>query len=458
MARFVVPSLSLLALLGILIWTALNSVFLMQWTTEFSTLVDIVDLPAEHSSSSRIPPPPPSLPSITTTTSHITSSSRKARIDLKSCPKWRPLVAAKVDKMLGLGHKMTQFLSVWRITLVNGYCLCFDRELSPELYDLLLASLLDPCPANNVTINIETEPKDLQKTIETTKHSSATATTDDGDEHGNDDVIVFWVGTPGIWSKKFAPNGHGDALAFVDSFIRTNHLLEDIVYPHYLAARRGSAFVLENNNNNNIINAAFHIRVGDLVIESKQSYWDNLFHSMRAILDMELGKKDTVVHLYFCYFKGQKGVTYGRKERSGGLSGADYGNWSQPSDPQLLPDSHAHLADLCDAHANIVCFWKHGASIAESIDMLVTADVVYVSGSSFSQIISMFNAKAIKLIAVPKELNWHGAKTTSQVPFLSTHVSAYSSLEYYYINVDGALYQEQLAYLNLEHRQTNQKP
>jgi hypothetical protein len=165
-----------------------------------------------------------------------------------------------------------------------------------------------------------------------------------------------------------------------------------------------------------------------------------------------------MVHLYFAYAYFKTLRLY-RAEREEQTLLKDYGQWSQPSDKGLLPRSHRFIADICKKYNNTInCFWKTGTSTEESIDMFVTADLIYVSGSSYSQTFSLFNAKnAIKIVAVTKELNppkeLSPQKTVDHVPFLSTHTTAYSSLKYYHVTLEGTLYNEQLAYLNMDQPQ-----
>ena len=122
------------------------------------------------------------------------------------------------------------------------------------------------------------------------------------------------------------------------------------------------------------------------------------------------------------------------------------GEW--PSQPSMLPRSHMFLARLCNEFAKIQCLWKTGTNILETIDLFVESDLVYVSGSSFSQVLSLFN-RGIRLQALPKEVNYFATATKGSVPFLQTSTGAFSSLRHYYVDGTGDLFDEHYAHLRL---------
>uniref|UniRef100_A0A7S1YMZ2 Uncharacterized protein n=1 Tax=Grammatophora oceanica TaxID=210454 RepID=A0A7S1YMZ2_9STRA len=184
-------------------------------------------------------------------------------------------------------------------------------------------------------------------------------------------------------------------------------------------------------------------------LEATESYWFNLLGDVRRVVDAEYQAGESLpIHIHFVY-------NAKRDQQTDEELQAQFGQW--PSVNTSLPTSHNFLGNVCKQYENqnIRCFWKEGCSMTESMDLMLRADLIYISGSSFSQTLSLFHPYAIKLYAVAKELNWHGV--AGEIPFLSTHASALSSPEYYYIHVDGLIYSEQFAYMNLEERSSRRR-
>ena len=402
------------------------------------------------------PPPsiltePPSKKSITTSQSQPTKHRVVSqRIDLSSCPSTHIRVAPKVNSMVGMGHKMTETFYVFWYAMTRGHCFCFDTQHfgdDPDIYHLLLEPILPPCDTTNHTL-VETTVRDLEKQNVTLLAAS-------------NDAVIQWIypDMSDVWPRALhetVPLGHGDVLAFVDSFLRDNRLLQEVIRPWYQQHTTiANVFHSKNNNvtsmtsindshNSKVLNAAFHIRVGDLILEASESYWRNVLAALKDVVDLEHGPGYTV-HIYWMYFRAMFRGGAGDMMRAS-LAKNVMGEW--PSKDDMLPTSHLFLAKLCSEFEHIECFWKSGTNILETIDLFVQSDIVYVSGSSFSQVLSLFN-EGIKLLALPKEVNYFGTATKGSVPFLKTSTGAFSSLRYYYIDGTGGLFDEHLTYLRL---------
>lgn len=353
-----------------------------------------------------------------------------ARIDFSSCPPDRVKIAPRVNYKLGMGNKMTEaFYFLW-YAITRGHCFCFDVQNfgnDVELYHLLLEPLLPTCPAN-------------QKLLDTSVQDLETATS------RNTTVIYRMIPSMAqVWNnaQRVRPPGFGDVLAFVDQFFRDNRLVEDVMYPWYQQHKTIGPVTL---NETSTITVAAHLRVGDLVLESSESYWRTVLTNVLRVVDFEKGRRGVDIHIYFVYFQANHRSAAGQRERQK-LNDNVGGDW--PSKVEMLPDSHRFLQKLCHEFEHLECYWKWGVSLLESIDLFVESDVLYISGSSFSQTLSLFNPRAIKLIALPKELNWHGQAKTGTVPFLQTHTNAFTSLKYYYLDGMGELFPEHYAFLRL---------
>jgi hypothetical protein len=84
----------------------------------------------------------------------------------------------------------------------------------------------------------------------------------------------------------------------------------------------------------------------------------------------------------------------------------------------------------------------------------VESDIVYVSGSSFSQALSLFN-RGIRIQALTKEINYFGTATKGSIPFLQASTGAFSSTRYYYIDGTGELFDQHYTYLRYNSKNTS---
>lgn len=178
---------------------------------------------------------------------------------------------------------------------------------------------------------------------------------------GNDTVVQWIYPDSGeVWPKiqqEKMPLGHGDVLAFVHSFLRDNRLVEDVIYPWYQQKKEiENVFSTDGNTTTasatnltaesdrghdvfdspiKVLSAAFHLRVGDLVLEASESYWRNVLTATRDIAELEHGPGHTV-HIYWVYFRANFGGSSGARMRES-LSHNVAGEW--PSEPRMLPKS-----------------------------------------------------------------------------------------------------------------------
>ena len=380
------------------------------------------------------------------------------RIDFSSCPDHRLAVSTKTRMEVGVGHRLTENFFIFHYALTNGHCFCFDTEFfgnDIELYHLLLEPVLPSCKTaffNRTLQRTSLSGLGLQSVPMLAKNSHA----------------IQWIepSLSEVWpsdNQKERPRGYGDVLAFFDNFLRDNRLLDEVVIPWYRKHKSiGSAFRKRDNATTwvaaddahkndhdsvhvkDVLNATFHLRVGDIVLESSKSYWRNVFTAMVNIVEIEYGP-GRQVDIYWVYFQSNHlmGKDVGMRDR---LARNVVGEW--PSEPDVLPKSHIFLAKLCEEFVGIECFWKLGTNMLETIDLFVNSDIVYVSGSSFSQVLSLFN-RGIRLVALTKELNILGKATKGSIPFLTTSTTALSSLQYYYIDGTGELFDEHYTYLRL---------
>ncbi|KAI2505655.1 hypothetical protein MHU86_8803 [Fragilaria crotonensis] len=383
------------------------------------------------------------------------------RIDLSSCPDHRLVVAARTPTN-GMGHRFMQNFFVFWYAMVKGYCYCFDTEhfgYGLEAYHLLLEPVFPSC-----------KTAFPNRTLHKTRFVYLRREKDVS-ELAKDKTVIRWVETSNgvVWpteEQKNRPPGFGDLLSFIDGFLRDNHLVEQIIIPWYEQHTSiGTAFrnmtkaehvkatkvdqdSRENNNfegASNVLNAAFHLRVGDVVLEASESYWRNVLTTLMAIVDLERGP-GRIVHVYWTYFQADHRGNKGGDAIRHRLDQNVVGEW--PSEPDTLPSSHLFLAKLCEDFERIECSWKWSTNFLESIDLFVKSDIVYVSGSSFSQVLSLFN-RGIRLVAITKELHIEGTATKGQIPFLSTGTNVFSSLRYYYIDGTGGLFDEHYVHLRL---------
>jgi len=265
-----------------------------------------------------------------------------------------------------------------------------------------------------------------------------------------------------VWryALKKEKRGYGDVVQFATYLIEP--LLESIVRPHYLNHRtkNESCFLVDTSTTTSattstIFNFAIHLRVGDMVIESKREYWENALKALEQLVvstSTSAPQEIKEIHVYFLYYNG------GHVFERNAPKMAEWGIWNGTLED--LPTSHSHLAETCanwnDKKSNnnipvLKCYWKTGIGVdmEESIDAMVLADGIYMSGSSFSQMLGMWNARAkVRMAAITKELNWRG---TDHPAYLTSHAGAFTHpTKYHHVNVDGNLFQEQLAYMNLE--------
>jgi len=362
---------------------------------------------------------------------------RSTRIDF-SCPSHQLKVAPRVNYLLGMGHRMTETFYVLWYALTHGYCFCFPVSsfgADTEVFRLLLEAVIPECPADE-TLQ-QTSIKQLEKENITTLSQNSS--------------VIQWIYPEigDVWNRGLQgkrPRGLGDVISFIDHFLRDNHLMEDAMYPWYQQHKTiQSAFRKRNTSTEDetIITAAFHLRVGDLVLDASEQFWRNILKTLKDVVDLEKGP-NVKVEIYWLYFKAIHTGARGVAERDK-LSQNAIGEW--PSQLDMLPSSHTFLATLCQEFENIECLWKSGTNMLETIDLFIEADVVYVSGSSLAQVLSLFNRDGIKLIGLPKELNWNGGIGKGEVPFLQTSTGGFVSLRYYYIDGSGALFDEHQAYL-----------
>ncbi|KAI2504723.1 hypothetical protein MHU86_9740 [Fragilaria crotonensis] len=308
-----------------------------------------------------------------------------------------------------------------------------------DLYHLLLEPVFPDCGTMLPNRTLEhTTIKDLEKQDITLLA-------------GNDTVVQWIYPDSGeVWPKiqqEKMPLGHGDVLAFVHSFLRDNRLVEDVIYPWYQQKKEiENVFSTDGNTTTasatnltaesdrghdvfdspiKVLSAAFHLRVGDLVLEASESYWRNVLTATRDIVELEHGPGHTV-HIYWVYFRANFGGSSGARMRES-LSHNVAGEWPSASHATQV------ATELCKEFDSVKCLWKSGTNILETINLFVESDIVYASGSSFSQVLSLFN-QGIRLLALPKEIHYFGTATKGSVHFLQASTTAYSSLRYYFID------------------------
>jgi hypothetical protein len=361
------------------------------------------------------------------------SNTIQQRVDLYNCLKTnRTTIAPTSLKTIktGWGHKVYEiFYTLW-FAVTKGYCICLSSDYfqnEAEIYHLLLESFIPPCHHDNFH-----NPLELKQLPPNATHHQ---------------IHRVWSNGKDVWplSHLETPRqGHGDLLVFMDHFLRDNHLLSTAVHPWYQRHKTISSAFSNSSRIQGIVTVALHVRVGDVILDATRSYWHNLLVALHDIVRFEFGP-DRDMHLYWIYFRAEHRGPQGNKERLR-LAKNKIGEWTCAR--RDLPKSHRFIASLCAQFDNMQCFWKSGTNIVESIDLIVESKVVYVSGSSFSQVLSLFQFEGIKLVAVPKEIVFN--IETHPTFFLQTHTSLYTSLRNYYIDMDGKLYPEQFAYLRMK--------
>ncbi|KAI2505635.1 hypothetical protein MHU86_8783 [Fragilaria crotonensis] len=305
-----------------------------------------------------------------TPTDQATPASRAAkRIDLSSCPDQRLVVAAKAKSWIaGIGHRtMQNFYVFWHAAMMKGYCYCFDTEnfgYGLELYHLLLEPVFPSCNARFPNRTLKTTRFNYLKRQDISKLAT-------------DNKIIQWIEAGGseIWpseeQKRRSP-GHGDLLAFIDSFLRDNHLLEHAIIPWYqqhksiatafrTTTKAGdiNATTVETETHDNLVpyddgakhalNAVFHLRVGDIVLKASESYWRNVLNALMDIVELEVGSNHTV-NIYWAYFQADHRGSIGDTMRAMVAQNV-VGEW--PSEPGMLPRSHKFLAKLYEDFKSI---------------------------------------------------------------------------------------------------------
>lgn len=412
--------------------------------------------------------PQSSVESITPTTTEVPKAQlgRKVstRIDFSTCPENRVVVAPKLSTQQGIGHRMTEVFFLFHFAVIRGYCFCFPVNKfgsNIEVYHLLLEPILPPCEIAFPNRTLKNGP--AYATIEKLPPSNVTV-------DNNSILHIYPINVWPLESQSERPvDGYGDVLGFFDSFLRDNNLVEEVSIPWYQQHKQfaGTAFRNRGNTNNitsnNVqqnhvdhvdgrngiggepyLNATFHLRVGDYILDASEPYWRNVLTAMTNIVELEFGH-GREVHIYWIYFQARHRSKEDADQMKDRINEVMIGEW--PSEPGMLPPTHAFLAKLCDEFVSIECFWKLGTNMIESIDLYVDSDLVYVSGSSFSQLLSLFN-QGVRMVSLTKEFGM--LKTPkSSTKFLQTTTNAFNSLRHYYLDATGKLFDEQFSYLRL---------
>jgi hypothetical protein len=257
----------------------------------------------------------------------------------------------------------------------------------------------------------------------------------------NNSGILYMITIPRqlIWTDVGLVNlkGSEHVYSFVDSFLRDNCLISNRLYPWY-KKRRSTDAIVKADTNDDFVYVVFHLRVGDYIIETSEVYWENLFRTVRTIVDFEFGKEKNI-KIFFSVFQAEHRKRSGKRLRD--ILKIQKFPWN--NDKKDLPTSHEFLGRLCHNIRGSSCFWKQSTNILESIDMYMTFDVVYLSGSSFSRVLSLFSNR-IKIVALPKEIDFF--PSTSDI-YMYAWTTMLTSTSYYYVNENGTLFQEQNVFL-----------
>jgi hypothetical protein len=337
-------------------------------------------------------------------------------------------VAAKVSRD-GLGHKLTEVFFIFRLAILFGYCFCFDASTfgyDNEIYRYVLQSIFPDCGRWNVTkefVNYE----DFQEKVR--RNNSI------------DQLYMITIPRQLVWPEVGGLNlkGSEHLYSFMDSFLRDNCLISTRLYPWYKHHRISDAIV-KHDMKDDFVYAVFHLRVGDFILDASEAYWENLLCTVRKIVDFEFGTEKHI-KIYFSFFQAEHRKRSGKRLRDK----LKYQKLAWLQEKNDLPSSHAFLDRLCLGLKSSSCFWKHSTSILESIDMYMTFDVVYLSGSSFSRVLGLFG-NGIKIVALPKEINFF--QSTSDM-YMYAWTTTITSTSYYYVNENGTLFQEQNLFLTL---------
>jgi hypothetical protein len=352
-----------------------------------------------------------------------------SKIDFHHC-RAKTTISTRVSSSLkaGLGHRLTQTFFVFRFAVLHGYCFCFDvHSLGSDkaIYELILEPLFPSCTRYEIQPIIMSfqDFEDLLRQNKILQNTLYELTL-------TDDIVWPEIGD-------LATTNHEGALSFADSFIQQNCLLQQLILPWYKSRRVMNVKKCCNSTDARAVYVVFHIRVGDIVLETSLKYWENLISTIRMIVDHELGQ-DVSINAFFSYFQSNHKLKKGRKMRKHLESIEE--QWS--NSVSLLPPSHKFIYQICQEKKSLKCFWKSGCQLIESIDMYMMFDYVYLSGSAFSRSLAIFSS-GTKLVAKPKEI------VDNMSSFVLQH-NALSNTAYYHINSNGCVYDEQLAFLSID--------
>jgi hypothetical protein len=84
---------------------------------------------------------------------------------------------------------------------------------------------------------------------------------------------------------------------------------------HGTRDHRSSDAIVKVDTNDDCVYAVFHIRVGDdYILDASISYWENLFRTLRTIVDFEFGSEKHI-RIYFSFFQAQHRKRSGKRLR-----------------------------------------------------------------------------------------------------------------------------------------------
>jgi hypothetical protein len=168
---------------------------------------------------------------------------------------------------------------------------------------------------------------------------------------------------------------------------------------------------------------------------ASEMYWKNVLQTLNAIIKFEAEIEKNIT-IYFIYFQADHRM----KEAVRMQKNLNINNFSWSENASDLPPTHKFLKLLCAEFRNFKCLWKHSASLLESIDLFLTAEFVYLSGSGFSRSLGIFS-NGVKIISQPKEF-----KRFSKYFFmyLAPWTSTFSNSAYYYLDENGTLCKQQV--------------
>jgi hypothetical protein len=330
----------------------------------------------------------------------------------------------------GIGHRLTEIFFVARYAILNGICFCFDTHSfgdGLEFYELILKPVFPDCSStwNSTPIVIDF------LTFSNLSVQNITQAT----------YFQVWIPQDVVW-----PSTHELRLQnvfsvhdFMDRYLKDNCILQSRIMPWYLGQRKVK--VIQNNKNSKVVNLVIHLRVGDIALETSENYWQNVLQTLNAILkfEEEIEKNTTI---YFIYFQAdhrtKEGVTLQKNLNANNFS------WSENASD--LPPTHNFLKSLCADFRTFTCVWKHSVSLLESIDLFLTAEFVYLSGSAFSRSLGIFS-NGVKIISQPKEFN---SFPNHFFTYLTPWTSTFSNSAYYYLDENGTLCKQQVLTLPRE--------